>query len=242
MRERLVIDPLCYSGRVFEMEDFQVLDFAVSTRPMAPGEGLLLDGTWVTVVQHPDKPGRWAELVKREETMNETPQSSTWAADLERVYGEEPWVLLEHADPKYPKPYHLEPQARFMTQLPASPGYHFVATYSSMKEAVDAFMKRMEQEHPTPEAQIEKLAAFIIREIPGEPGRSEGAVDTAIRVMQMYRKALRSVMFQLHQLVGPADVVTPIFSAYEKARRAHSGEWEYNDEGGDTNGSGDNQG
>lgn len=34
------------------------------------------------------------------------------------------------------------------------------------------------------EAQIDRLAAFIMNEVPGEPSQSEGAVDTAIRWMR----------------------------------------------------------
>ena len=33
-------------------------------------------------------------------------------------------------------------------------------------------------------SQIERLATFIMDEIPGEPSRSEGAVDTAIRLLK----------------------------------------------------------
>ena len=36
----------------------------------------------------------------------------------------------------------------------------------------------------TPQQQIDKLANFIMAEIPNEPSRSEGAVDTAIRWMK----------------------------------------------------------
>lgn len=35
-----------------------------------------------------------------------------------------------------------------------------------------------------PDAQIDKLATFIIDEVPGEPSQSQGAVDTAIRWMR----------------------------------------------------------
>lgn len=34
--------------------------------------------------------------------------------------------------------------------------------------------------------EIEKLAQFIIQEVPGEPSRSEGAIETAIRVLGEY--------------------------------------------------------
>jgi uncharacterized protein YegP (UPF0339 family) len=43
---------------------------------------------------------------------------------------------------------------------------------------------------PHAELQIEKLAEFILNEIPGEPSASESAVDTAIRLLR-------------HSYVGP---------------------------------------
>lgn len=41
------------------------------------------------------------------------------------------------------------------------------------------------------ERQINKLASFIIDKVPGEPSRSEGAVDTAIRVIKQLQKERR---------------------------------------------------
>ena len=41
-------------------------------------------------------------------------------------------------------------------------------------------------EHESCEDQIERLARFIMDEIPGEPSRSEGAVDTAIRLLRKH--------------------------------------------------------
>lgn len=38
------------------------------------------------------------------------------------------------------------------------------------------------------EKQIDKLAAAIVDNVPGEPSRSEGAVDTAIRLLKAYAK------------------------------------------------------
>ena len=37
------------------------------------------------------------------------------------------------------------------------------------------------------EKQISELADFIMREIPGEPSKSEGAVDTAIRLLRRWK-------------------------------------------------------
>lgn len=46
----------------------------------------------------------------------------------------------------------------------------------------------------TAEEQINKLAAFIMSEIDGEPSRNEGAVDTAIRLLEkVYKKPKKCV-------------------------------------------------
>lgn len=42
----------------------------------------------------------------------------------------------------------------------------------------------------TPEFQIERLAKYIMENVPGEPSQSEGAVDCAIRIMERQRKEL----------------------------------------------------
>ena len=41
-------------------------------------------------------------------------------------------------------------------------------------------------------AQIDLLANYIMAEIPDEINRSEGAGDTAIRLLKAYRKELKS--------------------------------------------------
>ena len=56
-------------------------------------------------------------------------------------------------------------------------------------------------EAETSEQQVERLSAFILSEVPGEPSQSEGAVDTAMRLLrelvnrweidQMYRDPVR---------------------------------------------------
>lgn len=45
----------------------------------------------------------------------------------------------------------------------------------------------------TPSRQIERLACFIRERVPGEPSRSEGAVDTAIRVIAELRATVALV-------------------------------------------------
>ena len=39
-------------------------------------------------------------------------------------------------------------------------------------------------------SQIERLSNFIMQEIPGEPSRDQGAVDTAIRLLRDRAKAI----------------------------------------------------
>jgi hypothetical protein len=44
----------------------------------------------------------------------------------------------------------------------------------------------MTDEMESPEAQIIRLADFILAEVEGEPSQNEGAVDTAIRIMRLW--------------------------------------------------------
>lgn len=46
-----------------------------------------------------------------------------------------------------------------------------------------------------------KLAEFIIREIPGEPSRSEGAVECAIRIIREQQKTIEIARVTLDQLL-----------------------------------------
>jgi len=41
----------------------------------------------------------------------------------------------------------------------------------------------LDDDKKTPEQQIDKLAKFIMENVPGEPSENEGAVDTAIRLL-----------------------------------------------------------
>ena len=45
--------------------------------------------------------------------------------------------------------------------------------------------------------QIELLADYIMTNIPDEPSRSEGAGETAVRLLQYYRSALTRIVDEL---------------------------------------------
>ena len=67
----------------------------------------------------------------------------------------------------------------------------------------------------TEQNQIDKLADYIIADIPGEPSCSEGAGDTAIRLLQKYRGAFRDIMNELGE-PQPATPA-PVANAHEIA-------------------------
>ena len=63
--------------------------------------------------------------------------------------------------------------------------------------------------------QIKILADYIMAEIPGEPSRSEGAGDTAVRLLKQYRDAFVEIM---NELGMPGEgYPTPVVNAYEVA-------------------------
>jgi hypothetical protein len=68
----------------------------------------------------------------------------------------------------------------------------------------------------TLEAQIDRLANFIIAEVPGEPSQSEGAVDTAIRWM-------RSALAARSAPEAGKAVVKPL--EWESERTLHIADW-----------------
>jgi hypothetical protein len=43
-------------------------------------------------------------------------------------------------------------------------------------------------DNETLESQVDRLANFIMAEVPGEPSQSEGAIDTAIRIIRSLQK------------------------------------------------------
>jgi len=50
-----------------------------------------------------------------------------------------------------------------------------------------------------PSSQIAELAKFIMQEVEGEPSESEGAVDTAIRVMRKMQSTICHQMRRNHK-------------------------------------------
>ena len=75
----------------------------------------------------------------------------------------------------------------------------------------------------TTKQQIEKLANFVMAEVPGEPSRSEGAVDCAIRVIKrLQAQTVHSTPGELCDLndydwQGTADKVVTAFRGLQIA-------------------------
>lgn len=57
----------------------------------------------------------------------------------------------------------------------------------------------------TPSEQIDRLAQFIMNEVPGEPSQSEGAVDCAIRVIRELADKVEGYEWRLHKVVEACD-------------------------------------
>lgn len=62
------------------------------------------------------------------------------------------------------------------------------------------------------------LANYIMAEVSGEPSRSEGAGECAVRLMGKYRDALAEIMRELG--VPDASYPAPVRNAYEIAWQA----------------------
>lgn len=69
--------------------------------------------------------------------------------------------------------------------------------------------------------QIQLLADYIMAEIPGEPGLSQGAGDVAVRLLKHYRNVLDQIMHELG--VPQPDYPAPVANAYYLAEAALSG-------------------
>lgn len=74
------------------------------------------------------------------------------------------------------------------------------------------------------EEQKQLLADYILANIPGEPSRSEGFGDVAVRLLRRYRYALDCIMHELG--VPQPGYPAPVANAYEIAADALSGKEE----------------
>ena len=72
------------------------------------------------------------------------------------------------------------------------------------------------------EQQIEVVANYIMAHVPGEPSRSEGAGDCAVRLLTTYRAALVQIMRELG--VPNAGYPSSVANAYEIAWLTLGGE------------------
>lgn len=60
---------------------------------------------------------------------------------------------------------------------------HYEERIAAIQSAHEADIKRI----ANLESQINELASFIIREVPGEPSENQGAVDTAVRIIRKHQ-------------------------------------------------------
>ena len=73
----------------------------------------------------------------------------------------------------------------------------------------------------TAESETEKLANYIMAEIPGEPAGDDGAGGTAIRIMKTYRIAMIAAMNELG--VPDGSYPAPVANAYDMLKQAVEG-------------------
>ena len=66
-----------------------------------------------------------------------------------------------------------------------------VTTYTG--KSIPEHYAALREELANRQGQIDTLANFILRSVPGEPSQSQGAVDTAIRVITTLREELAQV-------------------------------------------------
>ena len=74
-------------------------------------------------------------------------------------------------------------------------------------------MTTLRQRLADAEAQIVKLATFIMANVPGEPSESQGAVDTAIRVMTTLQARVRELEEALAPVLDKIESVSGLLDA-----------------------------
>ena len=81
------------------------------------------------------------------------------------------------------------------------------------KEIVLGILNRLDE--PEVNSQIDKLANFIMSEVEGEPSQSQGAVDTAIRIIKSYQNQEKNIEKWNGRMMKPKDI-TRLFSILKK--------------------------
>lgn len=56
--------------------------------------------------------------------------------------------------------------------------------------------------------QIKRLADFILKEVPGEPSKNQGAIDTAIRVIRTMQKQINRMDVEFKNLTAKMEEAT----------------------------------
>ena len=78
-------------------------------------------------------------------------------------------------------------------------------------------------------SEISILTAYILSKIPGEPSMSQGAGETAVRLLKNYRTAMKAALKELG--VPEPDYPAPVANAHNILRLAlNNNPWESDDE------------
>lgn len=76
-----------------------------------------------------------------------------------------------------------------------------IASPSATEWAIQRLaLRRAIEQHEAIEAQIDRLASFIMHCIEGEPSQSQGAVDTAIRIMTEQATTIGEQLAEIERL------------------------------------------
>ncbi len=132
--------------------------------------------------------------------------------------------------------FHVLLEKDIKETVPRAEVLGYVVDDESEDEEVNGLEKKVE----SAEKQIERLANFIMGEVPGEPSQSEGPVDCAIRIIETHKK-FREGIFSLADFLvknfglknieelteGPAQCAIRIIRRFLEDERKVSGTAHY---------------
>lgn len=102
-------------------------------------------------------------------------------------------------------------------QIVGCEGVYYVAATCTV-QVNPSITDESEVEMTEAEQEIEVLANYIMREIPGEPSLNQGAGDTAVRLLKRYRFGFKLIMDELG--VPDDNYPAPVANARAAAKAA----------------------